>query len=293
MPLIGTIVTTHYDEIAVVNASNSMTDVEGAMIVDALNILLPTFCSDWNLKPVSAVFVPKGVLSTMPLKCLILESSDAPAVLGYPDETNGIATSKVFVKPILESGGSILNSADSAIPTVAARVSHEIFELIADTNSNIWWNSTSGASLYAGEVCDPVDSNFVNVSVLKFDSTYEEVSLSDWILPAWTDPRAKIGPFNHNNTLTKPFTVDKGGYVMVLQNGRIKYVFGQEVSAHTQRNICSRAQNRVAKNLARCTRPGCDYVKHHNRNIGGGTHCCAVCRFGGGHGPHCTKKQVV
>jgi len=296
MPNVGTIVTTHYDQIAVVNASSLMTDADGATIVDALNLLLPTFCSDWNLMPVSAVFVPKGVLSAVPLKCLVLDTHLTPAV-GFYDVTNGTGVIKVFVKQILERGGSILNSVNNTVPTLAGAISHEVFELIADANSNMWWNSLSGASLYAAEVCDPVKANVVNVSVLNPDSTQQEVSLSDWVLPAWADPNAKIGPFNHNNTLTKPLSVDKDGYIIVLQNGRAKYLFSNEVVPQKNQNVCGRSQKRVAAQVAaraaRCVRPGCDFVKHPNHSIGGGTHCCAACRAGTGHGGYCQRKSVV
>jgi len=292
MPIVGTIVTTHYDQVAVVNASNSMTDAEGETIVNALNILLPTFCSDWNLKSVSAVFVPKGVLSTIPFKCIVLDNSDVGGNVVYNDETNGVAVAKVFAKTIIDNGGSVLRNPNPAIPTLSAAISHEIFELIADVNSNMWWNSASGATLYAAEVCDPVKSNVVNVSVSDTDGSFEEVFLSDWVLPAWTDPQAKIGPFNHNNTLTKPLTLDNGGYMILLQNGHIKYVFDKDASEYTKQNVCNRSQNRVEKHRSRCRRPGCDFVKHVNVSISAGTHCCYACRFGRGHGPHC-KKEVV
>ena len=290
MPLVGTIVTTHYDQIAIVNASNSMTDAEGATIVDALNILLPNFCDDWNLKPVSVVFVPKGVLSTIPLKCLVLNSSDADCPPGFQN-ADGVGVAKVFAKTIIENGGSVLYSENNATPTLAAAVSHEVFELIADVNANMWWNSTSGATMYAAEVCDPVKANVVNVTVSNPDSPSEEVSLSDWILPAWTDPYAQIGPFNH--TLTKPLSVDKGGYMLISQNGRMKYIFSDEINSLTKQNICTRSQKRIAKHTSRCVRPGCEYVKHPKSSVAKGTHCCNACLMGQGHGSLCARKTPV
>jgi len=74
-----------------------------------------------------------------------------------------------------------------------------------------------------------------------------KVALSDWILPAWADPQATTGPFNHNNTLRTPMTVDKGGYLITMTNGVIDSVMGSEITDYTTKNMCRRGVVRLAQ----------------------------------------------
>jgi len=94
-------------------------------------------------------------------------------------------------------------------------LAHEVFELLVDPYCNTWWQSANG-TLFAGEVCDPVQNNSVIVNGMIF---------SDWILPKWTDAQATKGPFNHLNTLSKPFTMSKAGYTIQMSQGRVTNVF--------------------------------------------------------------------
>jgi hypothetical protein len=36
-------------EVAIINESMIVSDTDGAMIVGGLNIILPQFCTDWNI----------------------------------------------------------------------------------------------------------------------------------------------------------------------------------------------------------------------------------------------------
>jgi hypothetical protein len=38
------------------------------------------------------------------------------------------------------------------------------------------------------------------------------------------------GPYNHNNTLTAPFTLSPYGYVIALESGNVSYLYGSKVS---------------------------------------------------------------
>lgn len=232
-----------YNTIAIVNSttSNRMKDADGASITNALNSLLPTFCSDWNLKPVTVTYVPKGKATTIPLKCFVLDNSDVQGALGYHYEDSDIPYAKIFVKTILDNSGVVLFSTNPHLPTVAAIISHEIFEMLIDIRANTWWNSANGSQLYAAEVCDPVESNIVKVQLKGAPA----VGLSDWILPAWSDAQATKGPFNHMNTLKSPLTVDKGGYLIVLDAGQVNNVMGSKISAYTKQNMCSRSLGRA------------------------------------------------
>jgi hypothetical protein len=235
-----------YNKIAIVNKSTVLTDAEGDAIYRAMNMVLPIFCRDWNFPTITTVYIAKGKTTTIPIQCVLLDTSDVQGALGYHDEnTNNIAYAKVFVKTILQYGGAPLLGANTTVPTVASVVAHEIFETIADMNANVWWMLPNNSTLYAGEVCDPVEGNLTIVQV----PNGPRVGLSDWILPAWADPKSKSGPYNHNNTLRAPFTLDRGGYVIALKNGRVNYVFGDKRSALMRKpeNLCSRIFTRESK----------------------------------------------
>ena len=96
-------------------------------------------------------------------------------------------------------------------------------------------------TMYAYEVCDAVESNALTVQVKTgsakkgrfFAATvtpiYTKVGLSDWVLPNWFDPQSKIRPFNHNNTLTAPLTLDKYGYIILFKNGLYDAIYGKSI----------------------------------------------------------------
>lgn len=232
-----------YNVIAIVNSSSGMTDSDGIAIVAALNILLPIFCTDWSLPLVRATYVSKGAPITNPLRCIILDDADVESALGYHDQSNDVPYAKVFVKTILKYKGSMLYNTDHTLPTIAQTISHEVFELLVDLRANCWWNAADGYTFYAAEVSDPVQGNIVKVQT-KGGSL---VGMCDWILPTWADPQAKIGPFNHLNTLKAPFTLDKGGYAITMTGGSYKNIFGSQISEFTKKNMCNHSENRTAK----------------------------------------------
>jgi hypothetical protein len=227
MPPIGT---EPYHIISVVNGSTLVSDSVGGMMVDALNMILPIFCNDWNIKPITVTYVAKGKEVATPLCCILLDNSDVQDALGYHGQDNDVPYARVFVKTILDYGGAFLYSSKGH--TVAEIVAHEVLEMAVNLNVNVWWGLEDGSKLYAAEVCDPVQSNAVIVTV-----NDQPVRLSDWILPAWSDPQDTKGPFNHNNTLKSPLTVDKGGYLIVMNGGKVYNVMGSEISDYTKANM--------------------------------------------------------
>ena len=89
------------------------------------------------------------------------------------------------------------------------------------------------STLWAAETSDPVQGNIVKI---KLNST-TSVDLSDYILPAWSNPNAVSGPYNYNRTLKAPFTVDLYGYAVTIQNGAIACVFGSKVPAEKKAEV--------------------------------------------------------
>jgi hypothetical protein len=232
-----------YNMIAIVNQSTAMNDTDGGAIVAALNMVIPVFCNDWNIPPVVATYVKRNTTTKIPLCCYILDTSDVEDALGYHDESLGIPYGKVFVKTIQKYGGVILYSSNSAIQTVSGTVCHEVLEMIGDLHANVWWASADRMTLYAGEVCDPVQGNIVNVQ----PKGLSIITMSDWILPSWAEPQSVVGPFNHTKTLTAPMTVDKSGYLITMKSGNSELVFGSEVSDLRKKTMHVHPRLRISK----------------------------------------------
>lgn len=250
-------------EIAIVNKSTLLSDANGQIIVSALNMVLPKFCSDWNIPTVVAVYVPINRPTNVSIKIYLLDNSDVENALGYHDEINNIPYGKCFVNTVLQNKGALLWNENPRVQTFAQTVCHEIFEMIVDLYCNIWAMLADKSTLYAYEVCDPVESNALTVSVQTVTSTvtksrvppfknitttsvtYTNVGLSDWVLPEWFNPHATKGPFNHLNTLRAPFTLSPNGYVISLTNGTVKTVFGDNVTEKSKEIILKK--ERLAK----------------------------------------------
>lgn len=254
--------------IAIINVSTVLSDSDGIMITKGLNIILPQFCKDWDLPLYTASYIPKGKSTNISLKVYVLDTADIQGALGYHDISNNRPYGKCFIKTLLQNGGTMLYSINSRIPTFAQVISHEVFELLVDPIANSWWDTGDGQTLYASEVCDPVQGNVVIVNVIIAPSitTYssalkknivtpaitQNIGLSDWILPAWSQAQNSSGPFNHLNTLKKPFTLDKGGYGIIIRNSNQGQVFavlcGSEVTEEQKRKYCI-DKERVSKKM--------------------------------------------
>jgi hypothetical protein len=229
-------------KIAVINASSTLSDTNGQYMVDAMNTILPQFCSDWSIPTCTAVYVKKGSTSSTPTKVFFLDNSDAQSALAYHDLSNGKPYGRVFIQTILQYG-PLLFSSDSTKPTVAQCLAHEVFELLIDPYCNGWWMLPDNYTLYPSEVSDPVQGNIVPVTLsyttttttapIRRITTTVKVGMSDWILPSWTNPQG-TRPFNHNNTLTAPFQLDSGGYEYVLSGGTTNIIFGKLASKYVK-----------------------------------------------------------
>ena len=251
-----------YTQIAIVNISTVVSDANGSIITSAMNQVLPTFCNDWNLPLVTAVYVGLGKTTTIPLKVFLMDTSDVSGALGYHDELNNLPYGKCFAKTVLQYG-PLLWTANPSVPTFAQTVCHEVFEMLIDLYCNTWAMLADNKTLYAYEVCDPVESNPLTVTVATTSTssvkskaapflptttttiTNTKVGLSDWILPQWFNSQATRGPFNHNNTLTAPFQLSPNGYVIKTKAGTISYVFGESVTEEHKSRIL--AKRRVTK----------------------------------------------
>jgi hypothetical protein len=139
---------------------------------------------------------------------IYFDDADEAGAEGYHDLTHhGQPVSKVFVTTSLEDN----------VP-VSVTASHELFEMVIDPIANLWAQATNRTQ-YAYEMCDPVEEDTFMV---------DGIEMSNFLHPSWFEPfkhppRTK---FDHLGKLKRPFTMTKGGYVIIKRNGRVKERFG-------------------------------------------------------------------
>ena len=78
--------------------------------------------------------------------------------------------------------------------------------------ANLWAQAANGTE-YAYEMSDPVEEDTFLV---------DGIEMSNFVHPAWFEP-FKHPPgtkFDHLGRLTKPFSMTKGGYVIVRKGGK-------------------------------------------------------------------------
>ena len=141
---------------------------------------------------------------------IYFENADEADALGYHDLTkDGQPISKVFVKTTLDAG-----------ELVSVTACHELFEMTIDPVANLWAEAEDGTE-YAYEMCDAVeDTTFV----------VDGIAMSNFLHPAWFEP-FKHPPgtkFDHLALLKKPFTMTKGGYVIVKKDGKVTEQYGSD-----------------------------------------------------------------
>jgi len=208
---------TIFNQSTVVNSTN-LTNM-----VKAINMLLTSLSTDWGLAATQLVV---GTGNRYPNNTILLQDlTDDPGALGYHYEDNGKVIGKVFAKTIINYGGVVLYR-DNYTFTVAQCVSHELFEMIGNQQINKWYLDNYGI-FWAGELCDPVESNLV-VYTLPGNI---KVGLSDYVLPSWFSPDIITRPFNKLNTLTAPFRLSPGGYAIIIDNYTVEAIYGMSNTA--------------------------------------------------------------
>ena len=211
------------------NKSTVLKNTDMFLMINAINTMLPAFCTSWSLKQYTCIAAPPNTrVGSTGMYCVFLDTSKSPGTLAFHTETGNVPYGEVFVKTVLQYGGAILMGSKNTVPTVAQAFAHEIFEMLVNPNINVWWQS-SNSTLVPAEVCDPVQSVVVPVKVGAVT-----VGMSDYILPEWNDPQSTRGPYNFLRTLTRPFQMSKGGYLISMKAGGISYVFGSSASEYAQ-----------------------------------------------------------
>ncbi len=142
---------------------------------------------------------------------VFLDNADQPGALAYHDLTpDGLPISKVFVKTTL---------ADNQLVSVSA--SHELVEMLVDPAINMMTTGPDPKATYAYESADPVEEESFPVN---------GIQMSDFVHPSYFEVFRQPGSiqFDHMNLVTKPFQILKGGYQIVMKNGKETQVFGSK-----------------------------------------------------------------
>lgn len=142
-------------------------------------------------------------------RLVYFDDADKARALGYHDLTHrGQPIAKVFVKSTFANNEAV---------SVAA--SHELFEMVIDPIANLW--ADAGHKEYAYEMSDPVEEDtFV----------FDGLQMSNFVYPSWFEP-FKHPPgtkYDHLGLLKKPFSMSKGGYMIVKTKGKVTELFGSK-----------------------------------------------------------------
>lgn len=144
---------------------------------------------------------------------IYMDNADEANALAYHSLTiNGQPFSRVFTKTTLGAGESVSVSA-----------CHELFEMVIDPLDNLWAEAPNGV-LYAYEMCDPVEEDTFWI---------DGVEMSNFVTPAWFEPfqHPRGTKFDFLGKLKRPFSMTKGGYVVVRERGKVREVFGSRAKA--------------------------------------------------------------
>ena len=206
--------------IYVANASTKINDQDVKTMVSAIAVQVQDhFAPAWQLPASPVTFLeadaPRPAAGAV---LTIVDNPDHPCVLGWHTEgAQDVMYGYVFAAPILDNGGEVLTG---AIYTVAATLSHEVLETIADPHVNLWATGPNG-TLISQEFCDPVENGSYEIN---------GVSVSNFVTPNWFDAQAAPGAsMDYLGRVSQPFQMDQGGYYVHLKGGRPSQVHGEKV----------------------------------------------------------------
>jgi hypothetical protein len=208
--------------IAVLNQSSLVTDDQVATMTRAIASQVRFDAAPlWDRSPAAVVYYSQaGVVPPDAHVVTVVDTieNQPKGVLGFhTEDKGGRLWGVVAAKPELDAKGQILTG-DWSVSSV---LSHEVLELFIDPNCNLWASDDDG-KVYSFEVCDPVEAPTYTV---------HDVSVSNFVTPAWFDPlstQKSTTTFDKLGLLTKSFSILKSGYVVFASEGKQQQVFGAE-----------------------------------------------------------------
>lgn len=215
--------TPHVAQISVFNRAKTALPFELADLVVAMQSYVDDFLYPaWGcMAKLTATEGPvRGTWSMV-----FFDNADVADALAYHDEEDHQPVAKVFVETTLNDGED-----------VAVSATHELAEMLVDAPINRYASAGDGDTMFAYEVCDPVEDEFFPINGL---------SMSNFVLPAYfePDPLGKTQKFDQMGSLTRPFTLTVGGYAVLTKAGQFQQVFGSQGKA-TKRSSQDRRGHR-------------------------------------------------
>lgn len=196
-------------------------------IMTACQLQLRDVAEDWGrVAPVLFAAVDADTMNC-DATLTLLDAPDDTNTEGHHEEKNGKPEAVVFVKPILDAGGRVLDWAGQDLPTVSAVVSHELCEMFINPQGNLWVDGPQGT--YALEICDPVEGHYYMAVI---GDGCVPVALSNYVRPGWFDPQASTDPTlsKVKNVHVKPFEITSGGYAIIRNKiGQEQFILGDRV----------------------------------------------------------------
>jgi hypothetical protein len=233
--------------IAVLNTSTQASNNDVNIMCQAVQIQLDLHASPaWNQKSPTIRFYPdKTHVPNYAWAVTIMDTPDLAGALGYHDEVNGKINALIFTKPVIDNGGVVLfDPANPQNTSVSSVLSHEVLEMFGDRYANFWADgpSITQGNQYALELCDAVEGDSYEIDV-----NGTKVSVSNFLFPSWFNPQAKSPenmPFDYLKKLSAPFTMTKGGYLIVQSASGAQQVFGEEVPEYVKEIVKSKHYRR-------------------------------------------------
>jgi len=207
--------------IALLNQSSYLVDKldKVSLIAQAVSKQLRLHAAPaWAALPwTCALYQDPNLVPRSAYRLWLLDDADTAGALGYHDQDpHGFPYGKVFVNPILDSGGDLMSTANS----ISVTVSHESLEMFGDPEVNLWAQMPDG-NLIALELGDPVEGDAYPIGINGMP-----VMVSNFVFPEYFDQNPENTRFDYMKRLSAPYTMTAGGYQIILQGGQVSNVFG-------------------------------------------------------------------
>lgn len=188
------------------NGELTLSDIDAAKIVEALNIQVPDLLAMWpHLPVINNVFCELNAAPAGSIKAYFLPNSDVAEALGYHSvDPQGDPYIRIFTEPVLTNGGTSLRGAIS----ISVCASHEMCEEAVDPTCQLAARAPNGDQ-WALETADPVENNCYEVTL----ADGSKVAVSDFVFPSFFGNGS--GPYDKLGVLVHPFSIAPGGYAVI------------------------------------------------------------------------------
>ncbi len=235
-------------QIALINQSTLVKNSEAQLMAKACQIQHTLhFAPAWGILPATIKFYsdPTKIPGYAYRAAIIDNDTQVQGAAGYHSEDADHPDLFVMAEVIIKQGNGVVlfDPSNPQNMTVSSVLSHEVCELAGDRFANFWADDGKG-NLWALETADGVQdqSYVINVpnsfaasilhQVMKTTIASTPVSMSNFVFPSYFNSQADNTnkPFDYLKQLTAPFTISKGGYSILMKEGKVSQKFGKQIS---------------------------------------------------------------